>query len=68
MREPGAGMRIEEREDNYSVQDRSADMDRTETEPRPVPPILRSRFGPVFGPSVGFCPSLATLAIWFLIG
>ena len=71
MREPGAGMRIEEREDNYSVQDRTAEMDRTETEPRPVPPILRdrrSRFGPVFGPSVGFCPSLATLAICFLIG
>ena len=59
------GMRIEEREENYSVQDRSAEMDRTETGPRPVPPILwdrRSRFGPVFGPSVGFCPSLLTAA------
>ena len=54
-------MRIEEREENYSVQDRSAEMDRTETGSRPVPPIFRdrrSRFGPVFGPSVGFCPSL----------
>ena len=61
MRERGAGMRMKEREENYSVQDRSTEMDRTETGPRLVTPILRdrrSRFGPVFGPSVGFCPSL----------
>ena len=46
-----------------SVQDRRAEEDRTETELRPVRPILwdrRSRLGPVDRHSVGLWPSLLT--------
>ena len=56
-----AGMRIEEREETDSVQERSTHKDQTKTGLRPVRPILwdqRSRLGPVFQHSVGLCPSL----------